>query len=235
MGMFSRALLIGSFLVVPAGMASAATLVVPAQSFGPLATDFSYPANGGTGPFTLAGFDSSLGTLTGVHIDYSFTDQMAGTVRNDAPGAQTFKITESSDLTFSFTGPAAGDYVASVSKSQNYVNLAAGATATFGPANTGYTLTDAGSFNPVNIADFVNTSFAFTVSSLTGTAILGGGGNIAAAVSTQASGFAQVTYTYDAAPAAVPEPAAWAMMLIGFGGVGSLLRRSSRQGSTLRI
>lgn len=235
MGIVSRALLAGSFLLAPAGMASAATMVVPAQSFGPLATDFSNPTTDGTGPFTLAGFDSSLGTLTGVHIDYSFTDQMAGTVRNNAPNAQTFKITESSDLTFSFTGPAAGDYVASVSKAQNYANLGSGVTANFGPANTGYTLTDAGSFNPVNIADFVNTPFSFTVSSLTGTAILGGGGNIAAAVSTQASGFASVTYTYDAAPAALPEPAAWAMMLVGFGGVGTMLRRSSRQGATLRI
>ena len=30
----------------------------------------------------------------------------------------------------------------------------------------------------------------------------------------------------------VPEPASWAMMIIGFGGIGALMRRKSRDGST---
>jgi hypothetical protein len=33
------------------------------------------------------------------------------------------------------------------------------------------------------------------------------------------------TYVIDNVVAAVPEPATWAMMLIGFGGIGSALRR----------
>jgi hypothetical protein len=31
-------------------------------------------------------------------------------------------------------------------------------------------------------------------------------------------------------PAAVPEPTTWAMMIIGFGGVGALMRRRRRDG-----
>lgn len=35
------------------------------------------------------------------------------------------------------------------------------------------------------------------------------------------------------APGAVPEPASWAMMLLGFGGIGAAMRRSRRRSATL--
>jgi hypothetical protein len=39
--------------------------------------------------------------------------------------------------------------------------------------------------------------------------------------------------SYEPAPGAVPEPATWAMMLLGFGGIGMAMRRSKRRSSTL--
>ena len=36
--------------------------------------------------------------------------------------------------------------------------------------------------------------------------------------------------SYNAAPGAVPEPGTWALMLLGFGGIGMALRRSRRRG-----
>jgi hypothetical protein len=47
-------------------------------------------------------------------------------------------------------------------------------------------------------------------------------------------GLSHVSFLGSAGPAAVPEPATWAMMLLGFGGMGALLRRSRRRtGSAL--
>ena len=44
--------------------------------------------------------------------------------------------------------------------------------------------------------------------------------------------FAVLSYTLFS-PAAVPEPATWAMMIIGFGGVGALMRRGRRDGGRI--
>jgi len=42
--------------------------------------------------------------------------------------------------------------------------------------------------------------------------------------------FKQMSVTLGSIPAPVPEPATWAMMLLGFGGIGLALRRSRRRG-----
>lgn len=39
--------------------------------------------------------------------------------------------------------------------------------------------------------------------------------------------------SYDPAPGAVPEPASWALMLLGFGGIGMAMRRSRRRNRSL--
>jgi len=46
-------------------------------------------------------------------------------------------------------------------------------------------------------------------------------------------GIDNLTFTPNATTGAVPEPATWAMMLLGFGAVGSAMRR--RSGVTTRI
>ena len=48
-------------------------------------------------------------------------------------------------------------------------------------------------------------------------------------------GFAAITFTPVNATAAVPEPAAWAMMMLGFGGIGFALRRRSKVTTRVRF
>ena len=45
-------------------------------------------------------------------------------------------------------------------------------------------------------------------------------------------GFSHITF-FDTGAPGVPEPATWAMMLLGFGGIGMALRRSRRRSSAL--
>ena len=47
------------------------------------------------------------------------------------------------------------------------------------------------------------------------------------------TGFSRGTLTISAVTAAVPEPATWAMMLIGFGGIGFAMRRRSKVRTTV--
>jgi len=45
--------------------------------------------------------------------------------------------------------------------------------------------------------------------------------------------FKQNSITFGSIPASVPEPATWAMMLVGFGGIGMAMRRSRRRKPSL--
>jgi hypothetical protein len=105
-----------------------------------------------------------------------------------------------------------------------------------------YTGTLADLVNGVNLANFSTASFnqvttsrsvssasniVTTNSSLASTIWL-----VSAAVATgdRDDGFKLTTLTVNSIPAAVPEPATWAMMLVGFGGIGGAMRsRRARQ------
>ncbi|MBB3695261.1 PEPxxWA-CTERM sorting domain-containing protein [Sphingomonas sp. BK580] len=42
-------------------------------------------------------------------------------------------------------------------------------------------------------------------------------------------------FSFDSTTAAVPEPATWLMMIVGFGGIGAAMRRKRAQAATLRL
>jgi hypothetical protein len=41
--------------------------------------------------------------------------------------------------------------------------------------------------------------------------------------------------SYETSPNAIPEPATWGMMLLGFAGMGMVIRRSRRSGALMQI
>jgi hypothetical protein len=222
MSILKRTLLLGAMLV--AGGAQAATIDFT-TSFGPSLTDID------TGPLTVAGFSSSLGTLTGVHIEYGFSTNFNGTVKNTSGHAvSNFRITASVIPTLTFFGPAsiAGDIdLFTTSGQQSFGSVADGATVAFGPVYSN----DGGALDPVTLSQFINSNFTYGVSTESSFTVTGSGNNAENHLTTLGSGFVTVTYTYDAAPPpvpTVPEPASWAMMLVGFGAMGSVLRRGRR-------
>ena len=78
---------------------------------------------------------------------------------------------------------------------------------------------------------FAATPFLVKARSAFGGATMGGFGAITVTNSGLAQGFVALNSGSTAVPLAtgvVPEPAAWAMMIIGFGGVGTLMRQRRR-------
>lgn len=223
-----KSLLAGVALLVTAGAANATTETF-STTFGPTATDFT------TGTLSLPGFDTSLGTLTGVDFAFSATGNFSGTVTNTAPTAQNFKVTETSDLTVSSSVSAINGLVAEVAKAQSYTALASGVSAAFGPSSNTASAPDYVSASGDNLTGFVSGPVNFTISTLTGTTTLGGGGNIRNSITTTANGTAAVTYTYTAAdtpiptptPTGVPEPASMALVGAGLVSLGLLRRRKA--------
>jgi hypothetical protein len=186
----------------------------------------AYPANGG--PITIAGIDFALNALPG-----------GGTGIVQAPGLITGSPGPSS-----FAIPVGEAGVTTV---YSIVNSAFGAPA----EDIGFlTFTGSGgatfSYHFIegdNVRDHANTVFENDAPNVFGTANFTGGDRLDVQRIVLPSAFAAQTLTtitfasngdtegqpflaaLTTSTAAVPEPAAWALMLIGFGGVGVTLRR----------
>ncbi len=209
MSPIKHALLIATALL-PATAASALTETF-SGSFGPALTDFGDP----TSTIALTGFNSRLGTLTGVALDFHLHGGSSGTVTNTSNTTKFFSVTEL--VSYGLAYPQAS-YADSLSAGQTYT-LGGRGSGAFGP----HALDQTVSLNPTDLTPYKGSSFDVTLSTLTGVTILGGGGNITTAIDTSLAYDAAVTYTYTAAPT-VPEPAAWTLMLGGFGLVGAGMR-----------
>ena len=229
-----------------AGSAGAAT-VVQASSFdivnsylfhptAPSAGNFAYStSHPDVTPRTFAGFDTSLGTLTGARLSVVATEDFRA-------GASVFGSPSDARVLLLPTGGYRTQVLLGAA------NLNAYSFNFFGSQRCDTTRSDACvtvqsnhrdvdldhpflDLSPFLLGAPVTFDLASGVNDF-GTIIIGAGTPplMTAAGALDWIGVATLTYTYDAVvvgPPGVPEPQTWALMLIGFGGLGAVLRRSS--------
>jgi len=167
-------------------------------------------------------------------IDIAFSGAIEGAITLTNDGATDQNVSGSTESQF-FLGLLGGFVIPSPLFSATFdtgvVSLGAGTSQTFGgltgSANGNITNTSAGTFAAYSGAG----SFSIPVSTLTGLTVTGGGGQIQAGQTTQASIDAVVTYTFEdqpPPPGEVPEPGTLAITGIGALALGFAGRRRPR-------
>jgi hypothetical protein len=179
--------------------------------------------------FTLPAFDTSLGTLTGVTLTIDNTTvadieviNLNGTPQPFTGAFATIPLTltgpDGLNVTSTVTaGPISGVATQSFPSINQFPGNSGSSSASVALPNSEFAFFE----NPP-----AGTDLSFSAASLSGTFGGSGGQGVLFGGTADVGGTAQVTYTF---AALVPEPATWAMMLIGFGGMGGVLRSARRR------
>lgn len=170
-------------------------------------------------------FDTTLGTLTSVSVNYTVSQTVGFELLGDPTYRGPVLFTASGTYVTTGLPNSSGDI------STSFVMDNPGAQITFPISFTesmGYFGSDVTYFvgsNPIYFAPGINalgvrgTYPGGSISSTRALTIRG----------TTLTGSISVVYGYVAAATAVPEPASWAMMILGVGAVGFAMRRSRKQ------
>ena len=210
-----------STAAVALALAGAANAVTVTYSYSIASTPVPF-----TSSFTLPSFVTSLGTLTNVEIEVDDTAVATVGIYNANLTAQPF-TNASASVPLTVTGPD-GSSITQV--------VVAGPIS--GVANPGMNMFPG--LSSSSMASLTTNAFSSyesaTPQNLDFTAVAGSGTYTGTALnfvffggSAEAGGTVKLEYTYMAAP----EPAAWALMFVGFGMMGGVLRRRSATAASI--
>jgi hypothetical protein len=213
------------------------------QSFdtGNAVTDWQGPSGNNTNPnlevFQLNLFDPNLGTLTGVNLGVTFTTNItSGTLSNSSANSKSF--TFSQDTAFGLATPAGNTALDTAlaglnidPKYSGLYSIAGGGTIPLAglpivKAATGSLLAP-----PNSTSLFIGSPGSGGIQSLDGSTVTtdgisSGGGNISAAVTTDADAVISVTYDYTATGPVTPAPEPFSGALLGSALIGfGIVRR----------
>lgn len=171
-------------------------------------------------------FDTNLGTLNSVTLTLNGAMTTTIDLSNSAAQSQTARGIGSVDLTFasSLAGLDLSAVLLQLTASTGNQTLASGSSASFGP------LTDSDTVALTPTAALFGAAgggtFSISCESLSGLAVLGGGGNVGATQTTTAGCGASIVYDFTPTPPTrVPEPASMALVGLGMMGLAAIRRR----------
>ncbi len=222
-----------------------------AQAATPISVDGGSVSTTGPTDYTrllgnLTKFDASLGTLTAAYLTVGYTFESTITVSADTDSTGSVRTQSAAQFLSSDAAvaavlndvvnitdagigtatliPAAYDLLGtraiysvgpSATTSQDFAST--------GSASKDFTIT--GASLAAFVADAKGGTFDVSAKTLTGLLLSATGGNAASSQKTTATSSFGIRYEYTVSP--VPEPATWALMILGFGMVGVGLRRRS--------
>lgn len=174
---------------------------------------------------SFAQFDPSLGVLQSVSLAFEATSSTTVNFSNNTPNERTFTVNRNASATLTGNGFALSDTYAPGSTTFTLAPRISNSTPRTGSATYTAQYADSDILGS-NFAAFIGlSSVNFNFARAANFSASPGGATV---LPTSFGGNATLTYTYEVSAAAVPEPAAWAMMIGGFGMLGAAARRRAR-------